>query len=223
MLLIDKSFGVLVIEVKDCQIDNIKGIEGYFWYMQDWHLQVEKPFQQVKDKHMYQLKKRIERSSEGGLISEGGDLIVSFNYLVCLPFISEEDWLERFGTSHDHAKIIFKDAINPESIKEKIKLLPFRKTPLSDDSFEQVLRVVTCSTALTRNPGAPIADTSSRGFYLRECRKSTCLLDDRQVDVAYSIPPSPQRIRGLAGSGKTVVLAAKIAYMHSKNPDWKIL
>ena len=31
-----------------------------------------------------------------------------------------------------------------------------------------------------------------------------------------------QRIRGLAGSGKTIVLARKVAYLHAKNPDWKI-
>ncbi|WP_212578478.1 UvrD-helicase domain-containing protein, partial [Vibrio parahaemolyticus] len=28
--------------------------------------------------------------------------------------------------------------------------------------------------------------------------------------------------RGLAGSGKTVVLARKVAHIHSQNPNWKI-
>ena len=31
-----------------------------------------------------------------------------------------------------------------------------------------------------------------------------------------------QRIRGLAGSGKTVVLALKAAYLHAQHPEWKI-
>ena len=31
-----------------------------------------------------------------------------------------------------------------------------------------------------------------------------------------------QRIRGLAGSGKTIVLALKTAYLHARHPDWKI-
>ncbi len=31
-----------------------------------------------------------------------------------------------------------------------------------------------------------------------------------------------QRIRGLAGSGKTIVLALKVAYLHMQNPDWRI-
>ena len=32
----------------------------------------------------------------------------------------------------------------------------------------------------------------------------------------------PQRIRGLAGSGKTIVLALKATYLHIQNPDWII-
>ena len=31
-----------------------------------------------------------------------------------------------------------------------------------------------------------------------------------------------QRIRGLAGSGKTIVLALKAAYLHAQHPEWKI-
>src|SRR5262249_48135831 len=31
-----------------------------------------------------------------------------------------------------------------------------------------------------------------------------------------------QRIRGLAGSGKTIVLALKAAYLHVQHPDWRI-
>ena len=40
--------------------------------------------------------------------------------------------------------------------------------------------------------------------------------------AAFEIPEGPQRIRGLAGSGKTVVLALKAAYLHSQHPDWNI-
>jgi superfamily I DNA and RNA helicase len=31
-----------------------------------------------------------------------------------------------------------------------------------------------------------------------------------------------QRIRGLAGSGKTIVLALKVAYLHAQHPDWRV-
>jgi hypothetical protein len=223
ILLVSRGLGVLVIEVKDCRIENIGSIEGYTWYMEDWRCPEETPFVQAKDMHMYALKDRIQRSSAGVLVNEQGDLAISFNYLVCLPLITEQQWLEKLGTFHDHTKIIFQDSLSPEIIRVKLTSLPNRQGSLTDDQYIEVLRIITGSSAITRNPGLPIPDQSSRGYYLRECRKETNLLDDRQVDIAYCIPPAPQRIRGLAGSGKTVVLAAKIAYMKSKNPDWKIL
>src|SRR5262245_26117424 len=40
--------------------------------------------------------------------------------------------------------------------------------------------------------------------------------------AAIESPEGPQRIRGLAGSGKTIVLALKAAYLHAQNPDWQI-
>ena len=36
------------------------------------------------------------------------------------------------------------------------------------------------------------------------------------------IPPGPQRIRGIAGSGKTRLLCQKAAWMHKEHPDWDI-
>ncbi len=36
------------------------------------------------------------------------------------------------------------------------------------------------------------------------------------------IPPGPQRIRGIAGSGKTILLCQKAALMHLAHPEWDI-
>lgn len=48
-------------------------------------------------------------------------------------------------------------------------------------------------------------------------------LDQWQKAAAIEMPEGPQRIRGLAGSGKTVVLAFKAAYFHAMNPNWQIV
>jgi superfamily I DNA and RNA helicase len=42
-------------------------------------------------------------------------------------------------------------------------------------------------------------------------------------EYAKKIPPGPQRIRGIAGSGKTRLLCQKAAYMHYTHPDWDIV
>lgn len=47
--------------------------------------------------------------------------------------------------------------------------------------------------------------------------------DIEQRKIAISLITGPQRIRGLAGSGKTVVLAMKAAHIHLQHPNKKIL
>src|SRR5437588_9874181 len=43
-----------------------------------------------------------------------------------------------------------------------------------------------------------------------------------QKQAAIESPDGPVRIRGLAGSGKTIVLALKAAYLHTQHPEWTI-
>jgi len=67
-----------------------------------------------------------------------------------------------------------------------------------------------------------VIKSGSRGAILKEIEREIANLDQWQKRAAIECPDGPQRIRGLAGSGKTVVLALKAAYMHAQNPDWTI-
>lgn len=51
----------------------------------------------------------------------------------------------------------------------------------------------------------------------------TFKLDSTQRSVALQVPNGPQRIRGLAGTGKTIILSMKAALTHISNEDFKIL
>lgn len=63
---------------------------------------------------------------------------------------------------------------------------------------------------------------SSRGWKLKTLEATVANLDKMQMSAALEISDSVQRIRGLAGSGKTIVLALKAAYLHVSNPKLKI-
>jgi superfamily I DNA and RNA helicase len=67
-----------------------------------------------------------------------------------------------------------------------------------------------------------VAKAGSRGSVLRAIEREIANLDRWQKSAAIETPEGPQRIRGLAGSGKTVVLALKAAYLHTQHPDWQI-
>ena len=53
-------------------------------------------------------------------------------------------------------------------------------------------------------------------------RSRTSQLDLEQEKIARQIPPGMQRIRGIAGSGKTVLLCQKAVLMSIKYPQWQI-
>jgi superfamily I DNA and RNA helicase len=67
----------------------------------------------------------------------------------------------------------------------------------------------------TKNP-------DSRGSKIKALEDSIANLDNHQSAAVIETFDGVQRIRGLAGSGKTIVLALKVAYLHAKHPDWKI-
>ncbi len=63
----------------------------------------------------------------------------------------------------------------------------------------------------------------SYGATIKAIEAQIANLDLWQKRGAIEYVNGPQRIRGLAGSGKTVVLALKAAYLHVKRPDWNIV
>ena len=67
-----------------------------------------------------------------------------------------------------------------------------------------------------------ITREDSRGAKLRRLENSIATLDNDQSRGVIETVEGVQRIRGLAGSGKTIVLALKAAYLHAQHPDWRI-
>lgn len=67
-----------------------------------------------------------------------------------------------------------------------------------------------------------VKSSESRGAKLQKLEESVANLDNAQGRAVIETVEGVQRIRGLAGSGKTIVLALKAAYLHAQHPEWKI-
>ena len=67
-----------------------------------------------------------------------------------------------------------------------------------------------------------LARDDSRGAIVKRLEDSIATLDNAQGAAVVETFDGVQRIRGLAGSGKTIVLALKVAYLHAANPEWDI-
>lgn len=67
-----------------------------------------------------------------------------------------------------------------------------------------------------------VNNPQSRGSQLKKLEEQIATLDYSQNRAVIETVDGVQRIRGLAGSGKTIVLALKAAYLHSQHREWRI-
>lgn len=92
-----------------------------------------------------------------------------------------------------------------------------------DSHYNSLLSTIQSISNLRKNSRRKSAKIpTSRGSLLRRLEESISNLDSAQASAVIETADGVQRIRGLAGSGKTIVLALKVAYLHAKNRDWDI-
>lgn len=96
---------------------------------------------------------------------------------------------------------------------------------LDEDTIREARSVIEGVKALTRSSSrdVPIDGSKPKAAILKKLEDEITNFDANQRMAALTVPIGPQRIRGLAGSGKTIVLAWKAAHLHMQEPDKKIL
>jgi len=136
--------------------------------------------------------------------------------VLALPLISQHDFEERFNTALDNAYVIWANG------DTDVLLFPFERE-LSNEEWQLTRSVIQTATPLSKSPSHMPMTVNSLGSAIRVLDQQIALLDVEQEKVAIQIPPGPQCIRGLAGTGKTVLLAMKAANIHRHFPDKRIL
>ena len=112
-------------------------------------------------------------------------------------------------------------------VKTRKSLIPalssLNSTPCSKKIYNIALSVLeNASTIRTRQTPRKTNQSHSRGNKLKKLEDSIPTLDSDQSAAVIQTVDGIQRIRGLAGSGKTIVLALKAAYLHAQHPEWMI-
>jgi len=110
---------------------------------------------------------------------------------------------------------------NSETLLGVLKALTWSgySKPVLDAALSAIQSISTIRKSRTRRS---IANQNSRGAKLKRLEDSIATLDHLQSKAVVETVEGVQRIRGLAGSGKTIVLALKAAYLHAQHPDWRI-
>ena len=109
--------------------------------------------------------------------------------------------------------------VNPEQLDTSIHSLYWSE----NGYYEKLVSVLQAISMIRKGKRRREAvSPDSRGAKLKRLEDSIANLDKNQSRAVIETVEGVQRIRGLAGSGKTIVLALKAAYLHAQHPDWKI-
>jgi superfamily I DNA and RNA helicase len=218
-LMIHRRFGIWIFESKGCQIGQIAAIEGHDWQMLNWYATSMSPVSQV-EAQFFEVKRLFERDPELAKLK------IPFEYRVVLPFVTESEWRMQGFSKHPSTNGIvwLEEDISRGTFRQKVQAASAAYMPkLSDDEWERVLGafrgVVSDEPPRQPQQGAPVY-CHSRAIHAVESRLR--VLDEKQDRISQEVPEGPQRLRGLAGSGKTVLFARRVAQMHASNPDWEI-
>ena len=218
ILIVDRKFGIVVVEVKSINIDQIATINGQQWQLQDSDTTETNPYQQAE----HQLRALISYSDRETALWRK----VNGRAIVALPQITTEQWQQKgFDQLPDIPPIIFQDQLGKVGLIEHIQQanIVIPGAELENKDWELLLSVVAGTPVLRKPPRHQVNTTGkTRSNVIDSLRERLYEIDLQQEHIGKEIPPGPQRIRGIAGSGKTVLLCQKAANMHLKHPDWDI-
>ncbi len=218
ILIADRQLGLIIIEVKSITIHQIVAIQGHRWQYKNFYTPFGNPYQQAEN----QLFALLDYTQREPILANQ----VMGRVMVALPFITQQQWQEKgFDQLPSNPPILFKNyLVSSELISQLIQgTTPVTKGRELTHQEWQLLKCILSGTPVFNQPIHPVLSHSqSRGKILQALRSRLSYFDLQQEKIAKQIPPGCQRIRGIAGSGKTVLLCQKAAIMHLKYPQWKI-
>lgn len=214
VVVVDPIAGVNVIEVKGITLEQIEALEpgGQFSIRYADSVRSKNPFAQVRNA-MFDIKDATQRAS----VSE---VAVPFKYWVILANVSRSAWLQRWGDeSFCPPELLFSEDV--ESLGEHIRSVGIKHLDnrgiqrWSDDQLEYVRRAFGDSSVLFSKPNERKprrVEEGTLGELFDESAESYKALSDEQQELSLQVwDVGPRLIRGVAGSGKTVVLANNLA------------
>lgn len=220
IFIVDKELGLIVIEVKGVTIDQITRIDGGHWQFQNFYTESANPYQQAED-HLWAILTYCNRERDIRNIVRGRSI-------VALPLIKEQEWQNKgFDKSPNCPPIIFQNQLSPASlikVIEEATVIQSGKN-LDDNQWETLLSVISGGNVHRKTEIQPTVLSKGkkrRSDVINVVRQQLYEMDLQQTNIGLQIPPGPQRIRGIAGSGKTVLLCQKAVNMYLNHPDWDI-
>jgi hypothetical protein len=214
VVLVDNIAGIHVIEVKGHDLAGIEAIEpgGQIGFLYENEIRKRNPIAQVRNA-MFDIKNATEQSYNG-------DLFLPFKYWVVFPRIGRSDWINRWGANaYCPPELMFSDDIRElsERLREigKRQLVNVGLTQWPADQMAAVWKAFGDSAVLYHRPedreGRRVSEGTLGELFDEAAESYKTLSDEQQRLSSQNWNEGPRLIRGVAGSGKTIVLANNLA------------
>jgi len=214
--------GIVIFEVKDWKKETIVGISPDFWTIvcDGQRKQVRSPLEQVRS-YYFELAGLFR--SKRVLLREDGNYKGTFRlpiaHVVAFTNIRRKDVPAEMSAHLDGSKFLFRDELEPlgNSVKGK--------------ELERVLRNLFAQAFWPNEPLTEDELTVMRGALYPEITLTKqdkggpkrIILDITQEQMAKKVDSGHTIVRGIAGSGKSLVLCAKAKIIAETHPDWRTL
>lgn len=211
---IDPASGLHVVEVKGVTLDRVLSVQpgGAIEIEYDSNRSRKDPSKQAKQA-MFDIKDAATRHF-------GGDLNIAFQSWVAFPRIRRDEWEEKFGDAVPNREdVLFADDLESSSLGERLtqagaeRLGYFGLLTCPPQQLRSVLAAFGDSAVLSPPPRPKARPPEgSKGEQLSDAMAEYRVLTEQQQRLAaQGWNDGPRLVRGVAGSGKTVVLATQAA------------
>ena len=214
-----QEYGILVIDIiQEKVLDSIERDEEYYW---KFGSEFEYSRETVVFNYEEDVKNRLRSKS---LLFNKKKKTFNFEISTVLVFCENNDYEKYLDPDLGNTAIRFGD------LKDFLEAFRAKRSfgeALSDEVFAQVCSQIegTFIFEKEKNINSLLNEKSliTVNDFIDESLNVTFKQDRVQRQISMQLPNGIQRIRGLAGTGKTIVLCLKAALTHSTYSDFKIL
>ena len=219
VVLCHPDVGLLVVEVKGFGIEQIEGVEaGSILVRCTGYIKPENVIHQVETQE-------FDISRDVLQIVRDKRRMPLMNSIVALPRISQSEWIAKgYDKAHPVNRLLFKDQIeNIGNLRKRVSSLvqetlreSGKDRPLDVDQVSAILQVFGNSDTINeRRPPRGVQD-DRLGAYVDEMMALEKYLSEEQKELSrLEFEGSQRLVRGVAGSGKSIVLAGLVArFLH---------
>ncbi|WP_284035486.1 nuclease-related domain-containing DEAD/DEAH box helicase [Neobacillus sp. 114] len=234
-VIIGPDLGIVVLEVKDYTKNTLFQLNH-----DEWHIVtnsgdqavIKSPMKQARD-NMFHVVDVLKKDKNLIQLDGKYKFQLKFPYghgVVFTRMFSKDFVQEGLYTVIEPHLCLTRDEIDPEKegfseevLMEKILnmfVVPFRlREPLSLEDINAIRYHLFPEVRISAEFKAPVPYQDQLLLSLHDIKT----MDLHQENLAKQIGDKNRLIRGVAGSGKTIILASRAKMLSKQNPDWKIL